>query len=145
MVSESDRLANALASHKYRMTPARRIIIQALAASGGHITADELVVQVRETASRIGRMTVYRTLDLLCELGAIHPIYQGTGAASYILMPDGSHHHLICNRCHAVIEFEDCETESLAKVLSERFNFTVSSHLLELHGLCADCADIRES
>jgi Fur family ferric uptake transcriptional regulator len=82
---------------------------------------------------------VYRTLDLLCELGAVRPIFQGTGAAHFILMADGSHHHFICNRCHAVIEFDDCFAADLTQRLADRFGFTVSSHLFELHGLCANC------
>ncbi|HJS28156.1 MAG TPA: Fur family transcriptional regulator [Anaerolineales bacterium] len=140
MTDQIENLTTGLETRGYRLTAARRVIIESLVASGGHITADELASQVRQNSPTIGRMTVYRTLEILCEVGAIHPIYQGTGAARFILMPEGSHHHLICNRCHAVIEFEDCEAGQLAQVLSERFNFLVSGHLLELHGLCADCA-----
>jgi Fur family ferric uptake transcriptional regulator len=132
-------LTDTVTKNGYRLTAARRAIIETLAVCAGHITADDLADKVREQAPQVGRMTVYRTLDLLCELGAIRPIYQGTGAAHYILMTDGSHHHLICNRCHDVIEFEHCTAGDLVQQLADRFNFQVSSHLLELHGLCAAC------
>jgi Fur family ferric uptake transcriptional regulator len=84
-------------------------------------------------------MTVYRTLDLLNELGLIRPVYQGTGAAHYVWMHDGHHHHLVCSGCDQVIEFEDCVIEEVAEQLSRRFNFQIEGHLLELYGVCGDC------
>ena len=92
-------LSAALRGQGYRLTAARRKIWQVLVVSGGHVTADELVRLVRAEASGVGRMTVYRTLDLLNELGLIRPVYQGTGAAHYVLMDQGHHHHLICSTC----------------------------------------------
>lgn len=139
MSDQTFNLADAITKNGYRLTPARRAIIEALVACEGHITADDLAERVRAAAPRVGRMTVYRTLELLCELGAIRPIYQGTGAAHFILMQNGRHHHLICNRCHRVIEFEDCFGEEMAQQLAARFNFDLSGHLLELHGLCEGC------
>ena len=100
---------------------------------------DGLADTLRQQEPSVGRMTVYRTLELLCELGIVRPIFQGTGAAHYILMSNGSHHHLICNRCHDVIEFEECSTDPLIEQLAKQFKFRISSHLLELHGLCEDC------
>jgi len=128
----------------YRLTAARRAILQALADSGGHVTADELVTLVRKTSSGVGRMTVYRTLELLSELGIIHPVYQGTGAAHYILMEHGRHHHLICSTCHKVIEFDDCVLTEIEQMASSRFHFQVESHLLELYGRCPDCQKVKD-
>ena len=84
-------------------------------------------------------MTVYRTLDLLTQLGAIRLIYQGTGAAHYVIMSGGSHHHLICNQCHTVIEFDDCAAHQLEEDLAKQFNFKVQGHLLEIIGVCDSC------
>ena len=134
-------ISNAVENNGHRLTAARRVIIEAFVSSEGHITADALAARVHATAPQVGRMTVYRTLELLSRLGVVRPIYQGTGAAHYVLMTDGSHHHLICNRCHGVIEFDDCTAGELARQLADRFNFQVSSHLLELHGVCVNCHD----
>ncbi len=133
------QIKERLAGNGYRLTTAREAIVNALVRCEGHITADGLVQQVRASAPPVGRMTVYRTLDLLCELGLVRPIYQGTGATHYILMTNGGHHHLICTRCHSVIEFEECLATELARQLSTQFNFHLFSHLLELHGLCENC------
>lgn len=139
MTTQFDLIAQAITKHGHRLTMARRAIVVALLQSQGHITADDLVTLVHQQSPQVGRMTVYRTLDLLSEIGVIRPIYQGTGAAHFILMAEGSHHHLICNRCHEVIEFDDCFADELTQQLAKRFNFQISSHLLEMHGLCQNC------
>ena len=141
MSDQSERLVNSLTESGYRLTSARQAIIHTLIDSHGHITADDLAALVRETAPQVGRMTVYRTLDLLCDLGLVRPIYQGTGAAHYVLLDGGSHHHLICNNCHCVFEFDRCGASDLAQTLGRQFNFQVQSHLLEVYGLCEECSN----
>ena len=132
-------LTESLARGGFRLTSARRVICAALTASGGHLTPDELVEVVRKRDSGIGRMTVYRTLEILCDLGQVRPVYQGTGAAHYVVLEDGHHHHLVCSQCGQVIEFTDCAIEPMAEMISERFNFTIEGHLLELYGRCGAC------
>lgn len=130
-----------LEARGYRLTAARRAILDTLVESGGHLTADELTDRVRRRAAGVGRMTVYRTLDLLCDLGLLRPVYQGTGAAHYILMQDGHHHHLVCSGCSRVIEFDECALGDLPARIARRFGFRVEGHLLELYGVCADCGE----
>jgi len=138
-MDQAKRLNDMLIQNGHRLTFARQVVIETLVNSGGHITADQLAESVRTLAPQVGRMTVYRTLDLLCELGGVRPIFQGTGAAHYVLLHGGSHHHLICNLCHKVIEFDHCGAGSLIDQLSHQYGFEIHSHLLEFHGLCADC------
>jgi Fur family ferric uptake transcriptional regulator len=144
MNEQNKTLGAALVRNGFRLTTSRQAIIDSLVRSGGHISADDLADRVRAAAPRVGRMTVYRTLDLLAELGLIRAIYQGTGAAHYVLLHGGSHHHLICNRCGLVIEFEHCTSEAIARDLSEQFQFQIQSHLLEFHGLCDACRNIYQ-
>ncbi len=132
-------LSAALQEQGYRLTASRRAILQVLTSSGGHVTADDLAALVREKAPGVGRMTVYRTLDLLSGLGLIRPVYQGTGAAHYILMDAGHHHHLVCSVCHKVIEFDDCVLSEIEQMVCGRFQFQIESHLLEVYGRCPDC------
>lgn len=139
MSDRTRQFIDALARGGHRLTPARRAIVDTLVASDGHITADDLAARVRRASPHVGRMTVYRTLDLLCDLGLIRPVYQGTGAAHYVMLDGGSHHHLICNQCHRVFDFDRCGVGDLAQTLSQQFNFQVQSHLLEVYGLCDAC------
>ncbi len=133
-----DELHRVLEARGYRVTAARRVILDTLA-DNDHVTADELTELVRQRAAGVGRMTVYRTLELLCDLGLLRPVYQGTGAAHYILMHDGHHHHLVCTACSRVVEFDDCALGDLEAHISQRFGFEVGGHLLELYGVCANC------
>ena len=135
----SSELSGALEARGFRLTAARRVILDTLVDSGDHLTADELTELVRRRSTGIGRMTVYRTLDLLCDLGLLRPVYQGTGAAHYILLHDGHHHHLICSDCSQVIEFDECALGDLPARIARRFGFRVEGHLLELYGVCEAC------
>ena len=144
--SPQSRLERALLERGYRLTAARRAILAALTAAGGHVTADELAAAVARAARdggapRVGRMTVYRTLDLLGELGLLRPVYQGTGAAHYVLLLDGHHHHLVCSRCRRVIEFDECALAELAETVGRRYGFAVEGHLLEFYGRCSNCSE----
>lgn len=138
-MNQLQTLCQKIQAQGYRLTQARQVILQTLLESGAHQTADELALLVNKRASNIGRMTVYRTLELLTELGVVRPIYQGTGAAHYVLLEEGHHHHMVCNACQKVIELEQCWLEGVAEELNGRFGFQIQGHLLEFYGTCADC------
>jgi Fur family transcriptional regulator, ferric uptake regulator len=144
MEEEITQLSLALVKRGYRLTAARRSILAALVACGGHVSADELVERVHQDAPTVGRMTVYRTLDVLCQLNVIRPIYQGTGAAHYVLLHGGHHHHLVCARCDKMIEFDDCVLAGIEDEIGRRFNFEVEGHLLEFYGVCDVCRAAEE-
>jgi len=140
MINQVKNITDTLEAQGYRLTGARQLIAETLVSSGSHCSADELVDLVRESAPRIGRMTVFRTLELFCHLGLVRPIYQGTGAAHYVLLERGQHHHLVCNVCGNFFEFDDCVLEKITEeLIGARFNFEVKGHLLELYGRCQQC------
>ena len=139
MLQRVNLFTRLIQENGYRMTASRKAIIDSLLASDGHVSADELVDLVRVRKPGIGRMTVYRTLDLLSDLGLIRPVYQGTAAAHYILMDKGHHHHLVCSGCNRVIEFEQCVLREIEQSVSRHHEFVIQGHLLEIFGLCPDC------
>ena len=122
------------------MTSARRDIVMMLLGAQKHVTADELYAKLQAAGSSVGRMTVFRTLDLLVEAGIVRPVYQGSGAAHFILLDEGKHHHLICYLCAKTVAFADCMwTPALNKQLEAKHNFRIEGHMLELYGYCSDC------
>lgn len=140
MSEQVKEITNVLVAEGYRLTAARKAILETFVNDGGHCSADSLADAVQKKMPGIGRMTVYRTLDLLCQLGLARPVYQGSGAAHYVLMQSGHHHHLICSGCGQVFEFDDCVLEKLTEeMIGERFDFQVQGHLLEIHGQCRQC------
>jgi Fur family ferric uptake transcriptional regulator len=138
-VDLSADLHAALKEQGLRLTDARRAIIAALVSTRSHLSADELADIVREREPGTGRMTVYRTLELLSAMGLIRPVYMGSGAARYVLLNQGHHHHLVCSLCHKVIEFDACDLEELEAFVRGRFQFEGAGHLLEIYGRCPDC------
>ncbi len=133
------RYTGVLQENGFRMTASRKAIIGTLVASDGHMSADELADLVHRDRPGVGRMTVYRTLDLLSDLGLIRPVYQGSAAVHYILMDNGHHHHMVCSRCHRVVEFDQCVLNEIEETVSRHYKFEIQGHFLEIFGLCPEC------
>ena len=139
MNEHASKLGQAIKDGGHRLTTSRRVVLEALVESGGHLSADELASAVRSRDDSVSRMTIYRTLDLLCDLGHVRPVYQGARAARFVLLEDGHHHHFICSKCERVFEFDDCLVDDLAKRIRGAAGFDVRAHLLELYGICDSC------
>lgn len=135
--------AQRLRDAGFKLTHARLTVLSALEKGDGHITSSELLDQVNALDSSIGRASVFRTLDLFTRLSIIRPTYIGGSVSpTYVLMPNGHHHHIICMNCNRVIEFENCGLDALTHELEQRFDLQITGHLLELYGLCNTCKDV---
>ncbi|MBN1177909.1 MAG: transcriptional repressor [Anaerolineae bacterium] len=134
----SDQLVQRLQQAGYRLTAPRRAVICVLESGRRHFSPCEILERGRAIYPALSRATVYRTLDLLAELGLLRPVYLGDGGARVVCVGE-QHHHLVCLGCGHTIHFEECVVDDLAQALSERFDFQVTSHLLELYGLCENC------
>ena len=126
----------------YRVTRARRAILNLVEEQDGRFSAEELVERVQQVAPGTGRATVYRTLDLLAALRLVERVHLQEGSHSYVRgdVSRPHHHHLICSACGTVVEFEGCEIPQLAETVAARTGFTVEGHQLEVYGRCASCA-----
>ncbi len=115
----------------YKATPQRLAVLRALAAEQ-HQSMREL----QRRCPQVGVVTMYRALDLLSELGIVRRMDLGDGPR-YELAED-HHHHLICESCGDISEFEECplnlERTSLAST-----EFEIRSHSIEVYGRCAAC------
>lgn len=126
----------------YKVTQARRAVLEALHESGGHMTSAEVLARVGVIAPTVGRASVFRTLEMLTGLGIARPTYLTPGTPTYVLMSqDGHHSHIVCMHCHEVIELDDCRVESLMGDLEAQYDVQLTGHLLEFYGACADCGD----
>ncbi len=97
---------------------------------------------VRQEHPGIGLVTIYRTLEVLSQLGLICRVYT-QGEQSYLLRrPLEHHHHLVCSSCGKVIDFTHCNLSELERKLSEETGFKVEGHLLEVMGLCKKCQKV---
>lgn len=134
--SRLDRLRDA----GYKLTNARTIVLNVIETHEGHMTSAEILDAVALRDSSIGRASVFRTLDLLTRLAIIRPTYTaGSATPTYVLMPNGHHHHIVCVQCHQTIEFEDCGLATLGERLEDEFGVKLTGHLLEFYGVCGNC------
>lgn len=140
MTEQLSKRAQKLRDAGYKLTNARLAVLAALEEADGHLTSAQVIEAVARLDASVGRASVFRTLDLLSNLAIIRPTYVESSTPTYVLLPDGHHHHLICTICNRVIEFDDCGLAELEAQLAQRFNFAFSGHLLEFYGTCADCS-----
>lgn len=132
--------AKKLRDAGHKLTNARLAVLQAIEEHGGHITSTEVLDAVSRLAPEVGRASIFRTLDLLTRMAIVRPTYIDSSITpSYVLMPDGHHHHIICTSCSRVIEFEDCHLAHLEEELEARLNVQLTGHLLEFYGICERC------
>lgn len=124
-----------------KWTRQREVILEEFLNSKEHLSTEDLYLEIRSKNPNIGYATVYRTLKLFAECGIAEERDFGAGQVLYELSHGGDHHdHLICTACGAIIEFEDKRIEELQEKVARDHQFTISSHRLEIFGLCAKCS-----
>ena len=133
-------IVSRLRSAGYKITNARRQVIDVLCETDDHLTSTDILERVKSRDPSIGRASVFRVLDLLTELAFIRPTYLISRTPSYVVIPiDGHHAHIICPLCQTVIELNTCELDDLIDRIGQSFGRRISGHLLELYGQCNDC------
>ncbi|ABF87865.1 transcriptional regulator, Fur family [Myxococcus xanthus DK 1622] len=137
---KDEGLARYMAQHGLKSTRQRSLIIDTFFAVGGHLSVEELWNKVREQDTKVSVATVYRTMKLLSECGLAHARNFGDGQTRYEAAAGRDHHdHLVCTRCGTIIEFENERIEALQDAVARKHGFKVTSHKMELYGLCRDC------
>jgi Fur family ferric uptake transcriptional regulator len=133
------KIAIVLRQHGYKLTPQRRAVIGAIAASPDHLTPAAIYEKVRQDHPSIGLATIYRTLDILSSLELICELHAGGNSRSYTIGAPEHHHHLICSNCGEVIDFSGYDISPLEERLSRETGFEIEGHLLEFIGRCQNC------
>jgi len=136
----ADETVQRLLAKGLRNGGARRAVIELLAGQNCCLTAQEIFDELRASGRRVGIASVYRILELLTAEGVVQRIDLGSGTARYEpVLPDGHHHHLVCDSCGKVEAFEDPALESALMRVEQRSGYAVAAHDVVLHGACADC------
>lgn len=130
----------AMEEQRLPVTQQREAIARTLFESGRHLSAEDVADRLRERGEQIGKATVYRTLNLLVEVGLATEHDFDEGFKRYETRAGPSHHdHLICTSCGSVTEFQRPELEALQAEVAGARGFQVLTRQLKLYGLCADC------
>jgi Fur family transcriptional regulator, ferric uptake regulator len=122
-----------------RWTPQRRLVLSLLSATDGHVTAAELLDRCRAADPQTTPSTVYRTLDVLEELGLVRHSHGVDGREEFHVLPRTEHGHLFCAGCGGSWNVEPTEISALATALRRQQGFELDLSHLAIVGRCADC------
>jgi Fur family transcriptional regulator, ferric uptake regulator len=125
----------------YRLTNPRKVIVDTVFSFDHAFSSEDVVRQVELVDDSVGRATVFRTLDVLAQLGVLDRLHGPDGCHSYVrgMGDDAHYHHLICSSCGTVVPFEGCNVEEMLAELQRSTRFEISNHMLEVFGLCENC------
>ena len=134
----SDDLATRLREQGLRLTPQRQLILKAVEELE-HATPDEVLAHVRGQASAVNASTVYRTLEVLEELGLVRHTHLSDRAPTYHSVSDHEHFHLVCRNCRAVVSVDPEVIAPLTARLQTDHSFIVDVGHLTVFGTCKEC------
>ena len=135
----ADHLVEALDRAGHRMTGPRLAVAGLVAARDGHFTAADLVADARRRHPGIGRATVFRALDLFASLSLVERVDLPGGDHAYVACDPVHHHHAICTGCGRSLDVDDFGLTGVLGEIGRRSGFRVTTHRLEIFGLCAAC------
>ena len=123
----------------YRLTPQRHMILSVIQEAGGHLSIDQILERVQERNPYVSLSTVYRTLELLRELGLVRENHLPGEQPHYETAESTEHHHLVCRRCRTIIHLEDNLLGNLHKQLQQQHAFHGLTLDLVAAGYCDAC------
>jgi Fur family transcriptional regulator, ferric uptake regulator len=129
-----------LHSRGLRWTPQRRVLIEVLSRANGHVTGADLVERCRAVDPATTPSTVYRTLDVLEELGIVRHAHGADGREEFHVLPEADHGHLHCLGCRETWEIGAQESGAFVATLQAERGFVVELSHLSVAGLCRSCA-----
>lgn len=136
----ADELLDRLRARGARVTTARRLVLVALAQAGpSHPTAEQLTEQVHLANPELHASTIYRTLELLEDLGLVIRAGYDRGATTYHLA-DAQHHHATCEVCGTVLELPEGTFAPVVSRLRRDLGFHAVPRHLMITGVCAACS-----
>ena len=123
------------------VTHQREAVAEVVSESEEHLSVDGIVGRLRERGDRIGKATIYRTLDLLVRSRLVeeHDFGEGFKRYEHRLSRQPVHEHLVCLECGKVIEFQSPEIQSVEDRVQQDHGFVPARHRLEIYGLCREC------
>jgi Fe2+ or Zn2+ uptake regulation protein len=128
-----------LQENGYRLTEARRAVVEIIQSSSHALTPVEVFDLARKKYSALGLVSVYRTLEKLEQLHLIQRVHQPQGCQAFIAESSRHEHLLLCQNCGQVTFFEGDDLETLMKSISKKTGYQIREHWLQLFGLCQAC------
>ncbi|MFC1679911.1 Fur family transcriptional regulator [Elusimicrobiota bacterium] len=132
-----------------RMTRPRGTVLEVLGQTKQHLSAKEVYLRAHKLCPSCGMTTIYRTLELMVEMGVVMKFAFGEGQSRYELAEGHTrkphHHHLVCRKCGRIEDYSDFLQDELdlvkrsERTLAKRHGFRIQEHEITFKGLCPDC------
>ena len=140
MTSDGEAFRDYLREHNLPVTTQRGAIADIVLGTDRHLSADDIVNELKVLGHMAGTATVYRTLEVLVRSGLVVERDFGEGFKRFEATRGIPHHeHLICTSCGKVTEFRDERLERMTTLLAEMHRYTRQRHQLVIHGMCDEC------
>lgn len=134
-----DDIIGRLKEKGVKLTPQRQEVIRVLL-EGEHMSADDILRQVKERYAGVSFDTIYRTLNLFKELKLVNELDFMDGCRRYEINHEGQHHHhLVCLKCGRAQELPFCPADCLARVQIHSPEFKICGHMFKIYGYCQSC------
>jgi Fur family ferric uptake transcriptional regulator len=123
------------------VTLQREVVADVIFNSSEHLSVEDIEEMLRERGEKIGKATIYRTIEILVRSGLVeeHDFGEGFKRYEHLFGQQPVHEHLICTNCSKVIEFQSPEVIRVQEEMARAHGFLPTRHRLEIYGLCADC------
>ena len=138
-------MAQTLRESGHRLTPQRLMILSAVRHAEGHVTATEILEEVKESYAYIDASTVYRTMNVLKQMRLVSETDMGGGESRYEWIEQVRHHHLICRDCDSVTLLDDRFLENLGTEILDDYGFKADIDHFAIFGVCEVCRQKAES
>ena len=138
----------------FRRTAPRQAVLEVVREADDYLSADEVYRRVFERLQGIGIATVYRTLQLLTELGVLNRIVSDDGKALYRFADEAAANHrvvLVCRRCSGrwPVSITDepvrGRLDAFHEAVASKHEFSVEQSMHQVFGLCGDCSQTTET
>jgi Fur family ferric uptake transcriptional regulator/Fur family peroxide stress response transcriptional regulator len=134
----NEEVAALLAGRGLRLTRQRKVVLDAVRASGGHPAAHEIYQRARRVLPQISLGTVYRTLAVLRDAGVVRELHLREAQGRY--EEEGEHHHhVVCTECGHIEDIAASTFEGLTSQARAATEFDIKEHRLEFYGICPRC------
>jgi len=140
LAASANAIRDELRSRGQRWTPQRRLVLEVLDETKGHVTGSEIVELCRERDPDTTPSTVYRTLDVLEELGYVRHSHSATGREEFHVLSEEQHAHLQCTSCGRTLEIGMSEAATIAAPIRKRYGFEPDMGHMTIVGRCAECS-----
>lgn len=135
-----DAIAREFSARGLRLTRQRRAVVDVLLTSPRTMSPLQVFEAARAERPDLGLTTVYRTLEVLEEIGCLRRVHGSDNCEGFAAAESAHGHSLVCAVCGEVREFTECDIEPVVAAVSAETGFVITDHFLQLSGLCGRCA-----